>query len=363
MDIARRSIRPGPTLCTIGGLLERSRALCTDVAHPNRNGGSARHHASLSTVPDATGSPVGAEHAKQRGRLGLSFRSASRPTESVETMGVDRPERDVEESPSTPSGWRELESVVARLRDPERGCPWDLEQTPSSLAPYLIEEAHEAAEALRRGDSDASCDELGDVLLNVFLQARVAEEEERFTLEDVARRAADKVIRRHPHVWGDVDRTDREAIRENWHRIKQEEAASASSAKADSEPESALRPLPPTLPALTRATRQGADAARIGFDWPDWTGPHAKVEEEWAEVREAVGNPVECHREIGDLLLAATSLARHLDVDPESALEDAMDRFRSRFHVVERGARELSRPDLAQLEALWQRAKGEPPQA
>ncbi|MCA8961915.1 MAG: nucleoside triphosphate pyrophosphohydrolase [Planctomycetes bacterium] len=281
-------------------------------------------------------------------------------------MEVGRPNRDrgAERAGSAESdasselhGVDRLRAVVNRLRTPEIGCPWDLEQTPESLVPYLLEEAHEAAEAIRAGVDDSIRDELGDVLLNVLLQVRIAEEEGRFTLEAVAENTAAKVIRRHPHVWGDERGADRERIRQNWRRIKQEEDPERES--------SALRSLPSTLPALLRACRVGSDAARIGFDWPDASGPLEKVVEETEEIRavldEPTSSPVDrqraLHHEIGDLLLAVTSLARHGSVDPEAALSDAVVRFRARFEHVERVARDRDTRDLDVLEAAWQEAK------
>ncbi len=278
-------------------------------------------------------------------------------------MKADRPSEDSPRTPSNPDGLARLKEAVDQLRTPGSGCPWDLEQTPESLVPYLLEEAHEAAEAIRSGDIDHSRDELGDVLLNVFLQARLAEESGSFTLDDIGMSAADKVVRRHPHVWGDERGADRATIRENWRKIKAQESEAA--AAPDGVPrdhgavrdQSVLRELPATLPALIRAVRSGMDAARIGFDWPDWRGPLAKVEEEIAEVKEAIGDPAKAHHEIGDLLLAITSLARHVDVDPEGALNAALVRFARRFHHVETEASRRQLRDLDSLEALWQDAK------
>ena len=247
-----------------------------------------------------------------------------------------------------------LKSILDRLRSPG-GCPWDLEQTSGSLKPYLLEEAHEVAEAIEQGEPVKLCEELGDLLMNIFLQARIAEEEQRFTLGDVADAISDKLVRRHPHVFGDGDASTSDEVRRRWEEIKAEEKGQSG------EPASALRALPASLPALLHATRLGAMAAEVGFDWPDAGGPLAKIEEELGELRAAVSlsDVTAAGSEIGDLLFATASLARHLDVDPEQALRATLERFRSRFRVLER--RRAGRHDLAldELEALWQEAKRE----
>lgn len=248
---------------------------------------------------------------------------------------------------------RALKSTIDRLRSPG-GCPWDLEQTSESLTPYLLEEAHETVEAIEAGDRDAVREELGDLLLNIFLQARIAEEAGEFTLDDIADGIREKLIRRHPHVFGDSQAEDAAAVREQWEEIKRRE-------KPDTAPTSALRPLPASLPAFEQAERVGKMAAETGFDWPDLSGPLAKVDEELGELRRAIAtnDRVAIEAELGDLLLALSSVCRHLDLRGDKALRGALDRFRQRFHIVE--ARLASAADsevpLAQLEAWWQQAK------
>lgn len=265
-------------------------------------------------------------------------------------------EDDASEASSDDAAWHELYTVVRRLRAPD-GCPWDREQTPHSLVPFLLEEAHEAADALRSGDRGAAAEELGDVILNVMMQASIGEEEHAFTLDSILAFTRAKMIRRHPHVFGDQQGADLETIRKNWKRIKSEEKASEG---VRSE---ALRELPVSLPALELGERLGRDAARVGFDWPDASGPRDKVSEELEELDEAIegGNRIRIEEEFGDLLLALTSLARHLGISSEHALRGAMDRFRGRFSVLEEQFPDLDRRSLAELEDAWQRAKGSKP--
>ncbi|MEM7168008.1 MAG: nucleoside triphosphate pyrophosphohydrolase [Planctomycetota bacterium] len=247
---------------------------------------------------------------------------------------------------------QQLKGTVDRLRSPG-GCPWDLEQTPTSLTPYLLEEAHETVEAIERGDSDGVREELGDLLLNVFLQARIAEEENTFTLAAVADGIREKLIRRHPHVFGEAIAEDADAVRQQWEEIKQRE-------KPEREPARTLRDLPASLPALEQGERLGAMAAEVGFDWPDQQGPVAKIDEEVAELKDALaaGDPAQVEAEIGDLLLAITSVCRHTGVRSEAALRGALQRFRTRFEVIEERLTTASEPvPLADLEAWWQEAK------
>lgn len=252
--------------------------------------------------------------------------------------------------------WSALYRTVKRLRAPD-GCPWDREQTPESLVPFLLEEAHEAAEAIRAGHRTAAAEELGDLLLNVMLQTAIAEERGEFSLDDVLDRVRQKIVRRHPHVFGDETDADLETIRRNWKRIKAEE-------KPESQDDSVLRKLPASLPALERAERIGRDAARVGFDWPDWRGAWAKVLEEVSELGEALdhGTPEPIEHELGDLLFAIASLARHRALASEESLRRALDRFRARFRRVEASVADLDSATLDELEAAWVRAKrGDPP--
>jgi MazG family protein len=242
-----------------------------------------------------------------------------------------------------------LREIVRRLRAPD-GCPWDREQTHASLKPHLLEECYELLEAIDSGDNDQLREELGDLLLQVALHAQIAAEDGRFSLDDVAGELADKLVRRHPHVFGESRLPDSDAVLKQWDQIKREEKI---------ERRSALDGVPLNLPALARAQQVQAKAARIGFDWPDATGALAKVHEELAEVADAT--TAELEDEVGDLLFAVVNYARKRKVDAEQALLSATRKFSDRFHAVEelahaRGleARSLT---LEQLDALWDEVK------
>lgn len=238
-----------------------------------------------------------------------------------------------------------LVAIVDRLRDPG-GCPWDRKQDLRSMRPYLLEELHEVLDAIEEGDDEALQEELGDLLFNVLMTARIARDEGRFDLEDVARRIADKMERRHPHVFGDDPHAA--GTLAEWEAIKERPGRSR------------LDGVPRTLPALLCAHRQGEKAAAAGFDWPDAHSSMAKVHEELAEVTDAIAKdePEAIFHEIGDLLLAICSLARKLGVPPEDALQAANNRFARRFREMERLADErgLAMP-RADLDALWNEAK------
>jgi len=251
-----------------------------------------------------------------------------------------------------------LVEIMAALRHPQKGCPWDLEQDFRSIAPYTLEEAYEVADAIERDDLQALREELGDLLLQVVFHARMASEQGAFDFEDVARDICDKLVRRHPHVFGDAVVESADAQTAEWERLKAEEKA------ARGEPGGLLADVPLALPALTRAAKLGRRAARVGFDWPDAGGPRAKIEEELSELDQAVadgagGDLVES--ELGDLLFAVVNYARHLGVDPESALRGANARFVRRFgHVERRMAESGGGPDpvgLDQLDRWWDEAK------
>jgi nucleoside triphosphate diphosphatase len=251
----------------------------------------------------------------------------------------------------------ELLAIMARLRDPARGCPWDLKQSFASIAPYTLEEAYEVADAIERGDLDGLREELGDLLFQVVFHARMAEEQGAFDFAAVARGIADKLVRRHPHVFGSEALADADAQARRWEELKAAERAAKGAA-------SVMDGVPRALPALTRAHKLNERAARIGFDWPDVAGPRAKVDEELEELdaARASGSADAIAHELGDLLLAVTSLARHLGVDPEAALRAANRRFESRFAHVERRARASGARDVDTLETYWQEAKaGERP--
>jgi MazG family protein len=260
------------------------------------------------------------------------------------------------------SGILRLLHVMARLRDPQGGCPWDLEQDFSSIAPYTIEEAYEVADAIERNDFDDLEGELGDVLLQVVYHARMAEEAGRFDFEAVALRIAEKMIRRHPHVFGDAELDGAVAQSLAWEDTK---AAERRQKRSLDDP-SVLADLPLSLPALTRAAKLQRRAARVGFDWPDVGPVIDKLEEELGEVRAelAAGAPHErVEDEVGDLLFATANLARHLGVDGEGALRQANRKFERRFRAIEVALRAAGRrpedASLDEMEELWQRAKGD----
>ncbi|NGP54734.1 nucleoside triphosphate pyrophosphohydrolase [Thioalkalivibrio sp. XN8] len=252
---------------------------------------------------------------------------------------------------------QELLAVMARLRDPERGCPWDLEQDFSTIAPYTIEEAYEVADAIERGDLGDLRDELGDLLFQVVFHARLAEEQGAFDFAAVAAGLVDKMKRRHPHVFGDAQVADAAAQTEAWEAHKARERAGRR--------RGALDDIPVGLPALARAQKLGRRAARVGFDWPDAAAVLAKLDEERAELAEAMGaadrGTAAVEEELGDLLFTMTNLARHLQVDAEGALRRAAAKFERRFRAVEaRLAAAGLTPDAvdaATLERFWEDVK------
>lgn len=248
-----------------------------------------------------------------------------------------------------------LLAIMARLRDPERGCPWDTEQDFATIAPYTIEEAYEVADAIERGDLVALKDELGDLLLQVVFHARMAEEAGAFAFADVAAAVADKMVRRHPHVFGDAEIRSVAAQNEAW------EAHKAAERMAAGGHDSVLDGVPLALPALLRAAKISRRAARIGFDWPDARAVLPKIAEEIAEVEAELDGdaaPAALEEEVGDLLFAVANLARKLEIEPETALRRATVKFERRFRAVEALAKERSvGRDLDALEALWAEIK------
>ncbi len=254
-----------------------------------------------------------------------------------------------------------LIDLIARLRG-ENGCPWDRKQTPRTVEGYLIEEAHELASAIRAGDPSAILEELGDVLFQVFFIAHLFAETETFDISDVVRRITGKMVRRHPHVFGDAAAEDDEAVRREWQAIKLAE-------KAETDPDSSLLDsVPKTLPALIRAYRISERAGRIGFDWDDRDGVMDQVEREWGELKaalaEADGRETDAvAMEFGDVLLTLVNLARFLKVHPETALSDAVDKFETRFRHMEGAARQRGKllPDVERddMERLWDAAKAD----
>ena len=265
----------------------------------------------------------------------------------------------------------ELIAVVAQLRDPEGGCPWDLEQTHASLVPYVLEEAHEVADAIRHGDDRHLAEELGDLLLQVVLHAQIAAEEQRFDLESITRGISAKLIRRHPHVFADGEATDSDAVRASWEAIKAAERAeqaewanSESSATAPS-----ASPLSDRLagkvrgqPALAAAMTISKKAAAAGFEWDDMAGVWGKVHEELDELKEAVasGDKAHAQEELGDVLFTLVNVARWCGIDPEAGLAGTNHRFLDRFSRVEAAlGGNLQGRSIRELEGLWQQAKAQ----
>ena len=253
-------------------------------------------------------------------------------------------------------GLARLREIMARLRDPETGCPWDLEQTFATIAPYTIEEAHEVADAIERQAWDELKGELGDLLFQSVFHARMAEEAGLFDLNDVINAISDKMLSRHPHVFGDASR-DKSAAQQtaDWEAMK----------AAERGPARVLDGVALGLPGLTRAVKLQKRAARVGFDWPSTDEVVAKIAEEAAELVEACDQLTETEvtEEFGDLLFVMANLARHLNVDPEAALRAANAKFTRRFARIEdwlaEDGRSPAQSDLAEMDALWNRAKAE----
>lgn len=249
----------------------------------------------------------------------------------------------------------ELVRIMARLRAPG-GCPWDREQTHESIKPYLIEEAYEVIEAIDSGDAIELKKELGDLLLQVVFHAQMAEEAGRFDVAQVAEAICAKLIHRHPHVFADTKVADAAEVLQNWSRIKAAE-------RRDSDDRSAIAGVPRGMPALLRAARLGEKAGNVGFDWTRAEDVLLKVREEVEELEEALraGRTAEIEAELGDLLFALTSFARHTGVEPEAALAKAADRFSARFRKLEAGfhaeGRDLHDVSADELEAAWQQVK------
>jgi ATP diphosphatase len=237
-----------------------------------------------------------------------------------------------------------LATIMRRLRDPKTGCEWDTVQTFDTIAPYTIEEAYEVADAIARKDMDALADELGDLQLQVVFHAQMAEEAGVFTLEDVLNRICDKMERRHPHIFGDAEHGGHHL----WEEIKAAE-------RKKSPDDSALAGVALALPALERAAKLQRRAARTGFDWPDVCGPRAKIDEELSELDAETDHDRKLE-ELGDLLFAVVNLARHLNIEPETALREANRKFEKRFRAIERepGFSDMS---LDEKEELWVAAK------
>lgn len=247
--------------------------------------------------------------------------------------------------------------VMAALRHPETGCPWDLQQDFKSIAPYTLEEAYEVTDAIERDDMHDLKEELGDLLLQVVFHARMAEEATLFNFDDVVDAIADKMIRRHPHVFGDADTKDADAVRKSWEEIKAEEKA----AKGKDAPQSLMDDIPLPLPGLSRAVKIQNRAAKMQFDWPDIEPVFDKLHEEIDEIRAAIasGTQDDMEDELGDLLFVAANIARHLKIDPEKAVRRTNAKFIKRFKFLEARAAQSDKDmfTLDELEAFWQQAK------
>ncbi len=262
-----------------------------------------------------------------------------------------------------------LIEIMAALRDPETGCPWDIVQTFETIKPYTIEEAYEVGDAIERHDMDDLCDELGDLLLQVVFHARMAEEAGAFSFGDVVEAITTKMIRRHPHVFGDETARGAGMAKGMWEKIKAQEKAEKRAARLargldpEDNGKGFLDGVPLPLPALTRALKLQEKAARVGFDWSEAAPILDKIEEEIGELREALaaGDTAAIKDEFGDTLFALVNLGRHLQLDSEAALAGTNEKFRSRFHHVERAlaasGRSLDDATLEEMEALWQEAK------
>ncbi|MDP2173883.1 MAG: nucleoside triphosphate pyrophosphohydrolase [Candidatus Cloacimonadaceae bacterium] len=250
--------------------------------------------------------------------------------------------------------FQRLVDIVAQLRDPIGGCPWDIKQTSQSLVPNFIEELFEAVEAIEDNDDQALAEELGDLMLHIVFQAQIAIEEGRFSLSDVLMKIADKLMRRHPHVFGNLKLTDADAVKQNWERLKKAEKK---------ERVSVLEGIPRALPALIYAQRTQEKAASVGFDWQDIKPILVKLDEEQMELHEALGNDdaAQIREELGDLLFTLVNLARKLHIDAESALKETTRKFQRRFNYIEdhyrQNGADIHEASLEELDAIWDIAK------
>jgi XTP/dITP diphosphohydrolase len=259
------------------------------------------------------------------------------------------------DSPPILASLQELIDIVAKLRDPDGGCPWDLAQTPQSLTPYIVEEAYEAVHAIRSGDRDAIVSELGDLLLQVVLQSQLASEAGQFTLAEVAQGISQKLVRRHPHVFGDVRVADIAQVKANWEEIKAIEKGTTTELLSDR-----LSSYAEKLPPLTAAMKISNRAAALGFEWESVDGVWEKFEEELGEFKEALATPDTAHQqaELGDLLFTVINLARWYQIDPELGLSGTNQRFIDRLQQMEQYIdRPLADYSIAELETFWQQAK------
>jgi ATP diphosphatase len=259
-----------------------------------------------------------------------------------------------------------LIEIMAALRTPVTGCPWDLEQSFATIAPYTLEEAYEVADAIVRGDLGDLCEELGDLLLQVVFHARMAQEQDAFDFGDVVQSITEKLLRRHPHVFGDARGLSPQAVEQLWEKIKADEKAARAAGRGDgkgAEPAGALAGVPVTLPALTRALKLQQKAGKVGFDWNDPMAVLAKIREEADEIEAdlVAGKRTAAAGEVGDLLFAVVNLARHLDGNPEAVLRATNQKFERRFTAIERAlaarGKSPAEATLAEMDALWDEAK------
>ncbi|MGU3398607.1 nucleoside triphosphate pyrophosphohydrolase [Brucellaceae bacterium D45D] len=261
-----------------------------------------------------------------------------------------------------------LLEIMMALRNPETGCPWDVEQDFRSIVPYTLEETYEVLDAIERDDMDDLCEELGDLLLQVVFHARMAEEQGSFDFGDVVQAITHKMIRRHPHVFGDEEARNAGMAKGAWGRIKAQEKAERAERRAKlgldtNENTGFLDDIPRAFPALLRALKLQQKAAKVGFDWSEAAPILDKIAEETVELKEAMaeGKKAEIQEEYGDLLFAMVNLGRHLEMDPEIALIAANDKFRRRFHFIEKELDEtgssLEAASLDEMEAIWIKAK------
>lgn len=248
--------------------------------------------------------------------------------------------------------------IIAKLRDPNGGCPWDLEQTYQTMPPHILEEAYEVVEAINQDDRKELKEELGDLLMQVVFLSQLAQEEGAFTLDDVIDGITDKIIRRHPHVFGEIKAENSDEVLKNWENIKQQE-------RYQKEQFSILDNVPIALPSLLRAAKLQKRCAKVGFDWSELEPTIQKVEEELQEVRDEIlkqpQNPQAIEEEIGDLLFATVNVARHLKLNPEEALRKANLKFERRFRQIEQrildSGRQLEQVSLAEMDLIWDQIK------
>ncbi len=253
------------------------------------------------------------------------------------------------------SNIQRLLDIMAQLRDPQQGCPWDLKQTYKTIVPHTIEETYEVADAIERHDYAALCDELGDLLFQIVFYAQIAREEQRFAFDDVVNAICDKLERRHPHVFGEHKFDSVEQQTAHWEELKKQERTHQQQANSE------LDGIARSLPALSLARKLQSRAARVGFDWPDAQGVFDKLAEEINELKQAWHDPAMRADELGDLLFTCVNLSRHADEDPEAVLRQANNKFEQRFRCMEKlaGDHQQSLKDMSanELEHLWQRAK------